>query len=46
MVLAWELTFKLPYKTLIITIASQGVFIKCSSFQVSHLIVTVEFAPF
>ena len=46
MVLAWGLTFQLPYQTLIITIASQGVFIKYSSFQISHLIVTVEFAPF
>ena len=43
---AWELTFQLPQQTVIIRIASQGVFTKCSSFQISHLILTVEFNPF
>ena len=41
---AWGMTFQLPQQTLIIRIASQGVFTKCSSFQISHL--TVEFTPF
>ena len=43
---AWELTFQLPQQTVIIRIASQGVFTKCSSFQISYLILTVEFNPF
>ena len=43
---AWELTFQLPQQIVIVRIASQGVFTKCSSFQISHLIVTVEFTPF
>ena len=43
---AWELTFQLPQQTVIIRIASQGVITKCSSFQTSHLILTVEFNPF
>ena len=43
---AWGLTFQLPQQTVIIRIASQGVFTKCSSFQISHLIVTVEFTAF
>ena len=42
---AWELTFQLPQQIVIVRIASQGVFTKCSSFQISHLIVTVEFTP-
>ena len=43
---AWGMTFQLPQQTLIIRIASQAVFTKCSSFQISHLIVTLEFTPF
>ena len=43
---AWGLTFQLPKKTVIIRIASQGVFTKCSSFKSSDLIVTVKFTPF
>ena len=43
---AWGLTFQLPQQTIIIRIASQGVFTKCSSFQISYLILTVEFNPF
>ena len=43
---AWGLTFQLPQQTVIIRIASQGVFTKCSSFQISYLILTVEFNPF
>ena len=43
---AWELTYKSPQQTVIIRMTSQGVFTKCSSFQISHLIVTVEFTPF
>ena len=43
---AWGLTFQVPLQTLIITIASQSVFTKCSSFQISHLIVIVKFIPF
>ena len=43
---ALELTFQLPRQTVIIKFASQGVFTKRSSFQNSHLIVTVEFTPF
>ena len=46
MVPAWGLTFQLPQQTLIIRIASYGIFAKCSSFQISHLTVTVEFTPF
>ena len=42
----WELTFQLPQQTVIIRIASQGVFRKCLSLQISHIIVTVEFTPF
>ena len=41
-VTAWGLTFQLPQKTVIIRIASQSVFTKCSSFQISHLILTVS----
>ena len=41
---AWGLTFQLPQQTVIIRIASQGVFTKCSSFQISHLIVTVTWS--
>ena len=40
------LTLQLPQQTVIIRIASQGVFTKCSSFQSSHRIVTDEFTPF
>ena len=43
---AWGLTFQLPQQTVIIRIASQDVFTKCSSFQISQLIVTVQFTPF
>ena len=43
---AWGLTFQLPQQTVIIRIESQGVFTKCSSFQISHLILTVKFTPF
>ena len=43
---AWGLTFQLPQQTVIIRIASQSVFTKCSTFQISRLIVTVEFTPF
>ena len=42
----WGLTSQLPLQTVIVRIASQDVFTKCSSFQISHLIVTVEFTPF
>ena len=42
---AWELTFQLPQQTVIVRTASQGIFAKCSSVQISHLIVTVEFTP-
>ena len=42
----WGLTFQLPQQTLIIRIASHGVFAKCSSFQISQLTVTVGFTPF
>ena len=43
---AWGLTFKLPKQTVIIRIASQGVFIKCLGFKSSDLFVTVKFTPF
>ena len=43
---AWGLTFQLPQQTVIIRIAGRGVFAKCTSFQISHLIVTVEFTLF
>ena len=43
---AWGMTFQLTQQTVIIRIVSQGVFTKCSSFQISHLIVEVEFIPF
>ena len=43
---AWVLTFQLPQPTLIIRIASQGVFTMYLSLQITHLIVTVEFTPF
>ena len=39
---AWGLTFQLPQQTVVIRIAGQGVFTKCSSFKISHLTVTVE----
>ena len=45
-VTAWGLKFQLPKQTVIIQIASQGVFTKCSSFQISHLVVTVKFIHF
>ena len=35
---AWGLTFQLPQQTVIIRIASQGVFTKCSSFQICHVL--------
>ena len=38
-VLAWGLTFQLFQQTVIIRIASWGVFTKCSSFQISQSIV-------
>ena len=31
---AWELIFQLPQQTVILRIASQGVFTKCSNFQI------------
>ena len=43
---AWGLTFQLPQQTVVIRIVGQGVFIKCSSFKISHLTVTVEVTPF
>ena len=43
---AWGLTFQLPHQTAIIRIAGQGVFTKCSSFQIGHLTVTFKFIPF
>ena len=43
---AWGLTFQLPQQTVIIRVASQGVFTMCSSFQISQLILAVEFNPF
>ena len=43
---AWGLTFQLPQQTVIMRIASQGVFPKCLSFQSRHLVVTVKFTPF
>ena len=43
---AWGLKFRLLQLTVIIRIASQGVFTKCSSFQICHPIVAVEFTPF
>ena len=42
----WGLTFQLPQQTVVIRITSQGVFTKCSSFQISHLIITADFTPF
>ena len=42
----WGLTFRLPRQIVVIRIASQGVFTKCSSFQISYQTVTVEFTPF
>ena len=39
------LTFQLPQQTVIIRTASQGIFIKCSSLQIS-LVVTVKSTPF
>ena len=41
---AWGKLFN--YQTAIFRIASQGKFTKCSSFQISYLILTVEFNPF
>ena len=46
MVPAWRLTFQLLQQTVIIRIANQGVFTKCSSFKSSDLFVAVEFTPF
>ena len=46
MVPVWELTIQLPQQTVIIKIASQGVSAVCSSFQSSHLIVTVGIRSF
>ena len=43
-VTAWGLKFQ--FQTVIIQIVSQGVFTKCSTFQISHLVVTVKFTPF
>ena len=45
-ILTRGLTFQLAQQTLISSIANQSVFSKCSSFQISHLIITVEFTPF
>ena len=39
------LTFQLPQQTVIIRTASQGIFSKCSSLQIS-LVVTVKSSPF
>ena len=46
MVPAWELTYQLPQQTVIIRIASPGLFTKCLSFKSSDLFVTVELTPF
>ena len=46
MVPAWELTYQLPQQTVIIRIASPGLFTKCLSFKSGDLIVTVELTPF
>ena len=46
MVPSWGLTFQLPQQTVIIQIASQCLFTKCSSFQISHLIGEIKFTPF
>ena len=43
---AWGLTFQSPQQSVIIRIASHGVFTKCLSFQIGHVIVAVEFTPF
>ena len=43
---AQGLTLQLPQQTVIIRIASQGIFTKCSSFKSSDLFVTIEFTPF
>ena len=43
---AQGLTLQLPQQTVIIRIASQGGFTKCSSFKSSDQFVTVEFTPF
>ena len=43
---AWGMKFRLIQQIVIIRIASQGVFTECSSFQIIHLIATVEFIPF
>ena len=43
---AGGLTSQLSQQTVIIQIATQGIFTKCSSFQTSHLIVTVKLTRF
>ena len=43
---AWGMTFQLPQQTVNMRTASHGVFAKCLSFQISHVIVTMEFTPF
>ena len=40
---AWVVTFQRPRQTVTIRIASQGIFVQRSSFQISHLIITVKF---
>ena len=43
---AWGMTFQLPQQTVNTRTASHGVFAKCLSFQISPVIVTMEFTPF
>ena len=42
----WGLTFQSPQQTAINRIASQGLFTKCSSFQISHVTVALKFTHF
>ena len=42
---AWRLILQWSQESVIIQIASQGIFTKCSSFQISHQIVTVKLTP-
>ena len=41
---AWRMILQWSQETVIIQIASQGIFTKSSSFQISHQIVTIKFA--
>ena len=43
---AWGMTFQLPQQTVNMRTARHGVFAKCLSFQISHVIVTMESTPF